>query len=71
MGDDARYDIYVRDHTQLDLTASYRISKQLELVTELTNLTDEPLELYQGSSDYTLQFEEYGPTFSLGIKGQF
>lgn len=71
VGDDTRYDIYVRDHTQLDLTASYRISKQLELVTELTNLTDEPLELYQGSSDYTLQFEEYGPTFSLGIKGQF
>lgn len=69
VGDDSRYDIYVADHTQLDITASYRVSKAIEFVAEITNLTDEPLELYQGSSDYTLQFEEYGPTLSLGIKG--
>lgn len=70
VGDDNRYDIYVAEHTQLDLTASYRFSKRLELVAELTNITDEPLELYQGTPEYTLQFEEYGPTFSLGIKGR-
>jgi len=71
VGDDRRYDVYVAPHKQLDLTASYKFSKRLELVAELTNLTDEALELYQGSPNYTLQFEEYGPTFAFGIKGRF
>jgi TonB-dependent receptor len=71
VGDDSRYDIYVAEHTQLDVTASYQFSPAITAVMELTNLTDEPLELYQGSSAYTLQFEEYGPTFSFGLKGHF
>ncbi len=71
IGDDTRFDIYVAPHTQVDLTAAYRISDQFEVIAELTNLTDEPLELYQGSKAYTFQFEEYGPTFALGLKGRF
>jgi TonB-dependent receptor len=71
VGDDSNYDIYVAAHTQVDITASYKLSKRMELVAELVNLTDEPLELYQGSSAYTYQFEEYGMTFALGIKGKF
>jgi TonB-dependent receptor len=71
VGDDSNYDIYVAAHTQVDLTASYKLSKHVELVAELVNLTDEPLELYQGSSAYTYQFEEYGMTFALGVKGKF
>lgn len=71
VGDDARYDIYTAAHTQVDLTASYRFSKQLEVVFEGTNLNDEPLELYQGSKGYTLQHEVYGRTFSIGVKGRF
>lgn len=71
VGDDPNYDIYVAPHTQVDATASYKISKRVELVAELINITDEPLELYQGSSAYTYQFEEYGMTFALGLKGKF
>ncbi len=71
VGDDTRYDIYTAAHTQVDFTLSYRLSKQLELVFEGTNLNDAPLELYQGSSNYTLQHEVYGRTFSLGFKGSF
>lgn len=71
VGDDSNFDIYVASHTQVDLTASYRFSDRIELVAELINLTDEPLELYQGSKGYTLQLEEYGPTFAFGIKGRF
>lgn len=71
VGDNTDFDIYVASHTQVDLTASYRFSDQFELVAELINLTDEPLELYQGSKAYTLQLEEYGPTFAFGIKGRF
>lgn len=71
VGDDTRYDIYVAKHTQLDWTASYNINRNLQLVFEVTNITDEPLELYQGTPNYTLQFEEYGRTFAIGFKGQF
>jgi TonB-dependent receptor len=70
VGDDQNFDIYVASHTQVDLTASYRFNDQFEFVAELINLTDEPLELYQGSKGFTLQLEEYGPTFALGIKGR-
>ena len=71
MGDSELFDLYVAPHTQVDLTASYRFNPRFELVAELTNLTDEALELYQGSKNYTFQFEEYGPTFAIGFKGQF
>lgn len=71
VGDDTNFDIYVASHTQVDVTASYRFSDRFELVGQMTNLTDEPLELYQGSKGFTLQLEEYGPTFALGIKGRF
>ena len=71
VGDDQEFDIYVASHTQVDLTASYRFSDQLEFVAQLINLTDEPLELYQGSKNFTLQLEEYGPTFAFGLKGRF
>jgi TonB-dependent receptor len=71
VGEDANYDIYVADHTQVDITGSYKLSKQVEFVLELINLTDEPLELYQGNSAFTYQFEQYGMTFALGIKGRF
>lgn len=71
VGDTPVFDLYVAPHTQLDLTGSYRFSEKFELVAELTNLTDEALELYQGSKAYTFQFEEYGPTFAIGFKGRF
>lgn len=71
VGDDRNFDIYVSDHTQVDLTGFYWLGDQAQLVLEMTNLTDEPLELYQGSPGYTFQFEEYGPTIALGFKGQF
>lgn len=71
VGESAMYDIYVAEHTQLDITASYKLSKNLELVTELVNLTDEPLELYQGTKDYNFQYEEYGMTVAFGVKGKF
>jgi outer membrane receptor protein involved in Fe transport len=71
VGDTPVFDLYVSPHTRLDMTASYRFSDRFELVAELTNLTDEALELYQGSKAYTYQFEEYGPTFAIGFKGRW
>lgn len=71
LGDDKRFDIYETEHTQVDFTSSYQVNKSVQVLAEVTNITDEPKELYQGSSGNTYQFEEYGPTFSLGVKGSF
>lgn len=71
IGGSKEFDIYVADHNQWDLTFAYRIRPGLELVAEIGNITDEPLELYQGSKGNNLQLEEYGTTYNLGIKGHF
>ncbi|MGD8176339.1 TonB-dependent receptor [Marinimicrobium sp. ARAG 43.8] len=71
VGDTSAYDLYVAPHTQVDLTAAYRVNPLMDLVFELTNINDEPLELYQGSEGYTYQLEEYGRTVSVGVRGRF
>ena len=71
IGDEAAYDIYVRESEQLDLTASYRINDHLEVMIQAKNLLNDPLELYQGTAATTLQFEEYGSTYAFAIKGRF
>lgn len=71
VGDSKAYDVYVASHEQLDFTASYKFNDAIEVIVEMTNLTDEPLRLYQGSKGYVYQNEKYGPTYGLGIKGKF
>lgn len=71
IGDDENFDVYVDDHAQLDLTASWRFSDQLEALVEVINITDEPLRLYQGDSGNVLQLEEYGVSFTAGVRGRF
>ncbi|MDR9453953.1 MAG: TonB-dependent receptor [Wenzhouxiangella sp.] len=71
IGDDTNFDIYVDDHAQLDLTASWRFNESLVGLAEVINITDEPLQLYQGQAGNVLQLEEYGVSFSVGLRGQF
>lgn len=71
IGDSREFDVYVMESQQLDLTASFRVNRGVELVFEAQNLLDDPLELYQGTPATTLQFEEYGATFAIGLKGRF
>src|SRR5690606_9439752 len=71
IGESREFDIYVADHNQWDLTLSYRIRPGMEIIAEISNLTDEPLELYQGFKGNNLQLEKYSTTFNLGIKGRF
>jgi TonB-dependent receptor len=71
IGDSRAFDVYVAESNQLDLVVGYRIADAYEVRFEASNLTDDPLELYQGSSGYVFQFEEYGRTFSLGLTGRF
>lgn len=68
IGDSTAYDIYVAPNTQLDFSMDYRITDAVSVYFEAQNLLDEPLELYQGVRSRTLQNEEYGRTYALGLK---
>ena len=71
IGDDARYDLWVAPNTQLDFSLDYKVADNWGLYFEASNLLDEPLELYQGSRDFTLQNELYGRSYTLGVKVNF
>ena len=68
IGDSRQYDIYVAPHTQLDFSLDVKLSSNVNLYLEASNLLDEPLELYQGKRSRTLQLEEYGRSFAVGVK---
>lgn len=68
LGDSAAYDIYVAPNTQLDVSLDYKITANVSVYLEAQNLLDKPLELYQGTRSRTLQMEEYGRTYALGLK---
>jgi len=68
LGEGRAFDIYVAPHTQLDFSLDYRLNKRFSVYLEAQNLLDEPLELYQGNRSRTLQLEEYGRTYAIGLK---
>uniref|UniRef100_UPI0035B14625 TonB-dependent receptor domain-containing protein n=1 Tax=Chitinimonas sp. TaxID=1934313 RepID=UPI0035B14625 len=65
---DARRDAYVDAQTQWDLSASVRLSKQMQLVLEGLNLSDEPYYVYLGDRSRNYQYEQYGRTWKIGLK---
>lgn len=71
IGDDANFDIYVAQNTQMDLQLGYAFNDAWTIYFEAANLIDEPLELYQGTEANTLQQELYGRTYALGLKVNF
>ena len=68
IGDSRDYDVYVAPHTQMDFSLDIKLGQRVSLYLEASNLLDEPLELYQGNSSRTLQLEEYGRTYAIGVK---
>ena len=65
--DDEAHDLHVDDQTFVDFTARYFLTKDLQLSFEAQNLTDESYYVYTGRSAYNAQYEEYGPTYKLGL----
>lgn len=65
---DPDFNIWVAANTQLDFTLDYKFNSRWGMFFEASNLLDEPLELYQGSTANTLQNELYGRTYVLGLK---
>jgi len=62
------FDIYVAPNTQLDFSLDYKFTPRISMYFEAQNLLDKPLELYQGTRSRTLQMEEYGRTYAIGLK---
>ncbi|AWH17289.1 TonB-dependent receptor [Stenotrophomonas sp. ZAC14D2_NAIMI4_7] len=62
------FDIYVAPNTQLDFSLDFKFTPRISMYFEAQNLLDKPLELYQGTRSRTLQMEEYGRTYAVGLK---
>lgn len=63
--EDAALDKYEDDHMQVDLSAKYHFANGVKLSFSGVNLTDEPMYLH--NSGFNQQYEEYGPTYVLGV----
>ena len=61
------HDTYVDAQTFVDFSARYSLTKNLQLKFDAQNLTDQPYFMYSGNSRFNNQYEEYGPTYSLGL----
>lgn len=64
-------DIYVREHFQLDASASYRITERITVFAEAQNLTDEPLYTAFDVSQRLRQAEFYSWSANVGVKFNF
>jgi len=64
---DKRYDYRVDDQLFIDLSAHYFLTDNLQLFAEAQNITDERYYVYTGDRSYNAQYEEYGPTYKIGL----
>jgi TonB-dependent receptor len=73
LGSTADQDRYVDQHFQLDLSAKYRITKDVRLFAEWVNVTDAPYFAYQNfeGAKRILQYEKYSWTAKFGVSASF
>jgi len=61
-------DNYLYSHLQVDAQASFRVQKQLTVLWQGLNLTNDVFGFYNGSPWYVTQREYYHPTYSFGLR---
>lgn len=64
---DKKKDVYQDEQTQLDFSAAYQFMDNLKATFEVANITDEAYYTYVNKERYNAQFEDYGPTYKLGV----
>lgn len=69
--EDAAFDVYIDNHLQIDLTAAWQLTPRVQVFFEGSNLGDEPLYSFSGRRGVNVQYEEYGPSYTLGLKAVF
>ncbi|MBU2894984.1 TonB-dependent receptor [Colwellia sp. D2M02] len=65
--DDGDSAVYEDTHMQIDFSAKYYISQNMQVYFNAVNLTNEPYYLYHGQQNFNYQYEEYGSSFELGF----
>ncbi len=70
-GDDTFTDTFYDNQLFVDLNASYRITKNLQIYAEAKNLTNQELRFYQGVKNQTKQAEFYDYNWNAGLKYNF
>jgi len=65
---DLGQDYFIDNRTQLDFSASYRISAPVSVFAEVNNLTNRPFRLYQGTPARPLQAEYYERWGRMGVR---
>lgn len=73
LGSEAEFDRYVDDHFQLDLSAKYRVTDNVQVFYEWINLNNAKYFAYNtfGARRNILQYEEYNWTMKAGVKVTF
>ncbi len=71
IGDDPVTDRYTSEHFQMDLTARYQFNEQFQVSAAAINLNDRPEYYYFGNNTRLSQYDEYGTTFTLGVRYVF
>jgi len=61
-------DLFVKSRMQLDASGSVSITNRIRFFAELLNITNQPLEVYQGNKSQTIQREFYSFWSRFGIK---
>ena len=61
-------DVYLFPHFQMDAQASYRLGKGWTALFQGLNLNNEVFGFYNGSPQYFIQREYYGPTYTFGFR---
>jgi hypothetical protein len=62
-------DVYLLARTQVDVQVSYRFAESgFQIFSNVLNLNNSAFGFYQGSPQYLIQREFYGPTFTIGAK---
>lgn len=64
---DKAEDVYQAAQTQWDFSAAYNVLDNLKVTFEVSNLTDEPYYTYQDNESLNAQYEDYGPTYRVGL----
>ncbi len=68
VGGSKELDIFMKSRLQLDASGSISINSRIKFFAEVMNITNQPLELYQGDQSQTIQREFYSFWSRFGIK---
>ncbi len=68
---DGNGDVFWNDTDQLDFSARFEVSKNIELTFDAVNLLDSPGRRFADSALYPIEYETFGARYLAGIRFKF